>query len=65
MQATQHQEAAAVAIGFGRALDLAADPTARGRVDAARRLVHDRYTIQAMARALSGMYTGIGAPVAR
>ena len=59
------RSAAAVAIGFGRALDLAADPTARGRVDAARRLVHDRYTIQAMARALSGMYTGIGAPVAR
>ena len=55
---------AAVAIGFGRALDLAADPTAHGRVDAARRLVHDRYTIQAMARTLSGMYTGIAAPVA-
>ena len=59
------RSAAAVAIRVGRALDLAADPAARGRVDAARRLVHDRYTIQAMARALSGMYTGIGAPVAR
>jgi hypothetical protein len=35
-----------------------------GRVDAARRLVRDRYTIQAMARTLSGMYTGITAPVA-
>src|SRR5664279_739640 len=59
------RSAAAVAIGVARALELAADPAAHGRVDAARRLVHDRYTIQAMARALSGMYTGIGAPVAR
>jgi len=54
----------AVAVGMGRALDLAIDPTAHGRVDAARLLVHDRYTIQAMARTLSGMYTGIAAPVA-
>ena len=55
---------AAVAIGFARALELAADPAVHGRVDAARRLVRDRYTIQAMARALSGMYTGITAPAA-
>ena len=54
----------AVAVGLDRALDLAADPARYGRVDAARRLVHDRYTIQAMARTLSGMYAGIAAPVA-
>ncbi len=54
----------AVAAGVGRALDLAVDPAAQGRVEAARRLVHDRYTIQAMARTLSGVYTGIAAPVA-
>ncbi|HYN71753.1 MAG TPA: glycosyltransferase [Nakamurella sp.] len=55
---------AAVAIGVARALELAADPAAHWRVDAARRLVHDRYTIQAMARTLSGIYAGIAAPVA-
>ena len=54
----------AVAAGVCRALDLAVDPAAHGRVDAARLLVHDRYTIQARARTLSGMYTGIAAPVA-
>jgi len=54
----------AVAAGVCRALDLAVDPAAHGRVEAARRLVHERYTIQAMARTLSGMYAGIAAPVA-
>jgi glycosyltransferase involved in cell wall biosynthesis len=53
----------AVAVGLGRALDLATDPARCGRVDAARRMVQERYTIQAMARTLSGMYAGIAAPV--
>ncbi len=53
----------AVAVGFGRALDQAADPGTHGRVEAARRLVREHYTIQAMARTLSGIYAGIAAPV--
>ena len=53
----------AVAIGIGRALDQAADPGTHGRVEQARGLVREYYTIQAMARTLSGMYAGIAAPV--
>lgn len=45
--------------GLGAALDLAA--TDRGeRVARAYGLVRDRYTVQAMARALAGVYAGVG-----
>lgn len=52
----------AIAAGMSQALDLARDPGAAGRVQQARRLVRERYTIQAMARTLTAVYAGITGP---
>jgi glycosyltransferase involved in cell wall biosynthesis len=55
--------------GWHRALELAAGrppalPTAE-RVSRARDLVDREFTVQAMARTLTGVYTGASTPVAR
>ena len=53
-----------VGAGIGAAFDLVGKPDDRERVARARDLVAERFTIEAMARALVGVYAGVTAPVA-
>jgi glycosyltransferase involved in cell wall biosynthesis len=52
-----------VGAGVAAALDLVAKPDDAQRVAAARRMVTDRFTVQAMARTLVGVYEGLTAPM--
>ena len=52
-----------VGAGIAAALDLVAKPDDAQRVAAARALVVDRFTVQAMARTLVGVYDGVTAPM--
>ncbi len=54
---------AAVRAGVAAALDLVAKPDEAKRVATARDLVTSRFTIQAMARTLVGVYEGLTAPI--
>jgi len=54
----------AVADGLACALDLTGRPGAAQRAAQAREMVHERFTLTVMARTLSGVYAGVGAPVA-
>jgi glycosyltransferase involved in cell wall biosynthesis len=56
------REPAAVGAGLRAALDRAADPD---RDDRGPALVRERFTVQAMARSLAGLYAGVGQPAAR
>ncbi len=53
-----------VGAGIGAAFDLVAKPDDRERVARARDLVAERFTIEAMAHTLVGVYAGVTAPVA-
>jgi glycosyltransferase involved in cell wall biosynthesis len=59
------QSWAELAAGLLAALGLAADPTSERRAEAARALVRERFTVQAMARTLAGVYVGVSAPAHR
>ncbi len=52
-----------VGAGVAAALDLVAKPDDAQRVAAAREMVSDRFTVQAMARTLVGVYDGVTAPM--
>ncbi len=52
-----------VGAGIAAALDLVAKPDDEQRVAAARRMVTDRFTVQAMAGTLVGVYDGVTAPM--
>ncbi len=52
-----------VGTGVAAALDLVAKPDDAARVAAARQMVADRFTVQAMARTLVGVYDGVTAPM--
>jgi glycosyltransferase involved in cell wall biosynthesis len=54
----------AVADGLACALTLTGRPGAEQRAAQAREMVHERFTLTVMARTLSGVYAGVGAPVA-
>ncbi|WP_420124593.1 glycosyltransferase [Nakamurella sp.] len=54
----------AVADGLACALELTGRPGAAQRAAQAREMVHERFTLTVMARTLSGVYAGVGAPVA-
>jgi glycosyltransferase involved in cell wall biosynthesis len=54
-----------LAAGLLAALDLAADPASEGRAEVANALVRERFTVQAMARTLAGVYAGVTAPAHR
>ena len=54
-----------VAEGMLAALDLAAGPGAEHRAELATALVRDRFTVQAMARTLARVYTGVTEPAHR
>ncbi len=54
----------AVADGLACALDVTGRPGAEQRAAQAREMVHERFTLTVMARTLSGVYAGVGAPVA-
>jgi hypothetical protein len=53
----------AVAAGITAAFDLLGKPGDDERVTLARDLVADRFTIQAMAGTLAGIYLSVAAPV--
>jgi len=53
-----------VGAGMSAALDLAVAPGAEIRAERARTMVRERFTIEAMAGTLVGIYAGITAPVA-
>ncbi|HST81452.1 MAG TPA: glycosyltransferase [Kineosporiaceae bacterium] len=59
------QSSGDLAAGLLAALDLAADPRSERRAEAARALVRERFTVQAMARTLAGVYVGVTAPAHR
>lgn len=54
---------AAVGAGMSAALDLVASPDDDRRVDRAQRLIAERFTIQAMATTLAGVYARVAVPV--
>ena len=54
----------AVGTGMTAAFDLLGEPGDADRVALARDLVADRFTIEAMAGTLAGVYAGVTAPVA-
>ena len=54
----------AVADGLACALELTGRPGAAQRAAQAREMVHERFTLTVMARTLTGVYAGVGAPVA-
>ena len=54
----------AVADGLACALDLTGRPGAAQRAAQAREMVHERFTLTVMARTLTSVYAGVGAPVA-
>lgn len=59
------REPAAVAGGMTAALDLAARPDREQRVDKVTTLIRDRFTVQAMAATLAGVYAGVTEPSRR
>ena len=54
----------AVADGITAAFDLTGQPGADARAARARGMVQDRFTLQAMAGTLAGVYAGVTAPLA-
>jgi glycosyltransferase involved in cell wall biosynthesis len=59
------QSPAELATGLLAALGLAAEPTSERRAETAKALVRERFTVQAMARTLAGVYVGVSAPAHR
>ncbi|GAA3625668.1 hypothetical protein GCM10022223_48550 [Kineosporia mesophila] len=59
------REPAAVAAGMAAALELAARPDRDQRVETATTLIRDRFTVQAMAATLAGVYAGVTEPSRR